>query len=154
MFDRLAIRHEAPWRCNRLVPNVVDIVLKHEPKAVSCLGFQTVLPHISRRSEGCFAMKINAGVNALCRQIKLAVAKPCDSRHLRVDHTLNQRRRHRRVNGVAALHQYFRACFSRFGLCGDNDAFFTHGVLRCGRIIRAPREMCLHNLAGLTIDLK
>ena len=89
LFDGWAICHEAPGRGNRLVPNVVHIVLKHEPKAVPRLRFQAVLPHISRRSEGRFAMKINTGVNALCRQIELAVATPRDSRHLRVDNALN-----------------------------------------------------------------
>ena len=34
-------------------------------------------------------MKINTGVNALSRQVELAVAKPCDSRHLWVDNALN-----------------------------------------------------------------
>ena len=104
-------------RCgDRLIANVVDVVLDDEAEPVFRLRFDQVFPHFRRCLRRRPGVEVDEAMHAELRQVELHGAEAGDSRHLRVHHRLHQRAGDCRIDGVAAVPQGHRPGLDGLGL--------------------------------------
>ena len=129
---RLEVGLETTRHGDRLIADVVDVILQEEAEAVPRLADDQVLPHLRRGRGGSLAVEVDKGVDAGFGEIDLHAAEAGDAAHLGIDNTLHQRRYDGRVDRITATPQSLDPGLSCFGLRRRYDPLL-HQMLKPAR---------------------